>query len=106
MPVIELGWTTLNGKQAELFCLFARELAKERLRKEDTAKAVTAVNELSCLTVNGSMTGRAEGDQVLFGVVARVAAKLLVVDFQVRHRAAQLTPPAIATQDLLPKALI
>jgi hypothetical protein len=103
---MELGWTTLNGKQAEVICLFARELAKERLRQEDPAKAVTAVNALSCLTVNGSMTGRAEGDQVLFGVVARVAAKLLVVDFQVRHRAAQLTPPAIATQDLLPKALI
>ena len=52
------------------------------------------------------MALRAERFKLLFGVVARVAAKLLVVDFQVRHRAAQLTPPAIETQDLLPKALI
>ena len=43
-----------------------------------------------------------ERDQVLFGVVARMAAKLFVMDFQVRHRAARLTPPAVATQHLLP----
>jgi hypothetical protein len=30
-----------------------------------------------------------------------MAAKLMVVNFQVRHRAARLTPPAIATQDVL-----
>jgi hypothetical protein len=36
----------------------------------------------------------------LFGVLARVAAKLFVVDFQIRHRAARLTPPAVTTQDL------
>jgi len=38
----------------------------------------------------------AERDQVLFAVAARVAKKLFVMDFQVRHRAARLTPPAIA----------
>jgi hypothetical protein len=43
-----------------------------------------------------------ERDQVLLGVVARMAAKLFVANLQVRHRAAGLTPPAIATQDLLP----
>jgi hypothetical protein len=44
----------------------------------------------------------AERNQVLFGIVAGATAKLLVMDLQVRHRAAQLTSPAVATQDLLP----
>jgi putative ABC transport system permease protein len=46
----------------------------------------------------------AECDQVLFGVVARVAAELFVVDLKMRHGAAGLTPPAIAAQHLLPVA--
>jgi hypothetical protein len=49
------------------------------------------------------MTLRTESDQVLFSVVARLAAKLLVVDFQVQHRAARLTTPPIATQHSLAK---
>jgi hypothetical protein len=52
--------------------------------------------------MDAGMAPCTERNQVLFGVVARVAAKLFVVDFQVRHCAARLTPPAIATQDLLP----
>jgi hypothetical protein len=44
------------------------------------------------------MTRGAERDQVLIGVVAGVAAKLFVMDFQVRHRAAGLAPPAITPQ--------
>jgi hypothetical protein len=47
-----------------------------------------------------------KGDEVLFRVMAGVTAKLLVVDFQVRHRAARLTPPPITTQDLPPKPLV
>jgi len=60
-----------------------------------------AVNQSSCLAVNRCMAPGAERDEVLFRVVARVATKLFVMDFQVRHRAARLTPPAIATQHLL-----
>jgi hypothetical protein len=30
-----------------------------------------------------------------------LAAKFLVVDFKIRHGAAQLTPPAVAPQNLL-----
>jgi hypothetical protein len=56
--------------------------------------------------VHLSMATGAQCDQVLFGVVARLAAKLFVMDFQVRHPPAGLTPPAIAAQDLLPEALI
>jgi len=35
-----------------------------------------------------------------------MAAKLFVVDFQIRQRAARLTSPAIATQDLLAQSLV
>jgi hypothetical protein len=48
----------------------------------------------------------AERDEVLFGIVTRVAAKLCVMDLQVRHRATRLTAPAITTQDLLTKGLV
>jgi hypothetical protein len=44
----------------------------------------------------------AHRDQILLGVMAGMAAKLFVVDLQVRHRSARLTPPAIAPQNLLP----
>ena len=47
------------------------------------------------------MARGAECYQVFFGVLARVAAKLFVMDFQLCHCAARLTPPAITTQDLL-----
>jgi hypothetical protein len=52
------------------------------------------------------MALRAERDQVVFGIKARVASKLFVMNLQVRHSAARLTPPAIATQHLLPKNFI
>ena len=52
------------------------------------------------------VTSVAKRDQVLFGVVAGVAAKFFVVDFQVHHRATRLTSPAIAKQDLLPISLV
>ena len=42
----------------------------------------------------------AERNQILFRIVPRLAAKMIVVDFQARHRAARLTSPAIATQHL------
>jgi hypothetical protein len=54
------------------------------------------------IVMHAGMALRAERDQVLLGVVAGMAAKLLMVDLQVRHRAARLTPPAITTEDLLP----
>jgi hypothetical protein len=53
------------------------------------------------LAMDAGMTVRAKRDQILFGIVAGVAAKLVVMDFEVRHGAAVLTAPAIATQYLL-----
>jgi hypothetical protein len=52
--------------------------------------------------MDAGMAPCTDRNQVFFGVVARVATKFFVVDFQVRHCAAGLTSPAIATQDLLP----
>jgi hypothetical protein len=43
---------------------------------------------------------------LLIGVVAGVAAKLFVMDFQVRHRAGGLAPPAVAEQNLLAQIFI
>jgi hypothetical protein len=43
-----------------------------------------------------------ESNQVLFGIVTRLAAELFVMNFEIRHRATQLTPPAIASQHKLP----
>jgi hypothetical protein len=48
----------------------------------------------------------AECNQVLRGIIAGMTPKLFVVDLQVRHPAARLTLPAIATQHLLPQTLI
>jgi hypothetical protein len=61
---------------------------------------------VSCPVMDTRMAFGAKSDQVLLGIVARVAAKPFVVDFQVRHRAARLTPPAIASQDLLPEIFV
>jgi hypothetical protein len=52
--------------------------------------------------VSNSVASSTHRYQVLFGIIARVAAKLSVVDFEVRHCAARLTSPGIATQNLLP----
>jgi hypothetical protein len=62
--------------------------------------------DLSLPAVNGGVARGAECHQVLLGVVARVAAKFLVMDFQVRHRAARLTSPAVAAQDTLPEGFV
>ena len=56
--------------------------------------------------MQGSVTGTAERDQVLFLVISGATAELLVMDFQVRHRAACLTAPAIPAQHLLPHILV
>jgi hypothetical protein len=45
---------------------------------------------------------RAECDEVFIGIVAGAATKFFVMDLKVRHFATRLTPPAVATQNLLP----
>jgi len=46
------------------------------------------------------------GNQVRVVVLALLAAKLLVVDLQVLSGAADLTPPPISLEYLLPKLLV
>jgi len=53
-----------------------------------------------------SVARSAHGYKVLLGITARVTTKLFVVNFQVRHRAAGLTPPAVATQHLLAQTFV
>jgi hypothetical protein len=48
----------------------------------------------------------AEGNQVLFCVIAGMAAEFFVMHFELRHCAAVLTPPAIAAQHLIVKFLV
>jgi len=43
----------------------------------------------------------AKRDQVLFGIISRLTAKLFVVDFEIGQRSAQLATPPVASQDLL-----
>lgn len=50
----------------------------------------------SSSTVFRRMAPVAQRDQVFFRVLARVAAELLVVNFQVRPGAADLAAPAVA----------
>ncbi len=45
------------------------------------------------------MAAAAQSDQVLFRVVARAAPELLMLNFQMRPRAAVLTSPAVPLQD-------
>lgn len=45
--------------------------------------------------MDGTMTLRAERNQILLCICSCLATKLLMVDFQVEHRAARLTAPII-----------
>jgi hypothetical protein len=47
------------------------------------------------------MATDAEGNEVLVRVAPAMTAKLFVVNFEVRHRTAELTTPIVTTQDLL-----
>jgi len=47
-----------------------------------------------------------QGHQVFFCILARVAAELLVVHFQMRDRAAGLASPAVTSQRLLPQSWV
>jgi hypothetical protein len=58
-----------------------------------------ATFELLLISVFRRMTVVAKSDQVLFRVVSRVAAKLLVVNFQMRRCPADLASPAVPLQD-------
>ena len=53
-----------------------------------------------------SMAGRTERNEIRFGVGSSMAPEVLMVDFEVRHRAARLAAPAISAQYALPLGFI
>jgi hypothetical protein len=57
-------------------------------------------------TMHSGVARRAKRDQVFLGIGSRMAAELSVVHLKMCHRAAGLTPPAIATQDLLAQTFV
>jgi hypothetical protein len=67
----------------------------ERLVSNPSLLAVQMV----VFVMPGGMAVVAQGDQVLFRVVTRVAPELLVVNFEICHGAADLASPAVALQD-------
>ena len=56
--------------------------------------------------MNCSVAFAAEGNQVLLRIVATLAAELPVVHLKIRHRATELTSPAVAVQDLEPQIFV
>ncbi len=57
-------------------------------------------------TMHSGMACRAERDQVFLGIRPRMAAKLPMMHFEVRHGTTRLTPPVVASQDLPAQSLI
>jgi len=47
-----------------------------------------------------------ERDEIQLGIFARLAAKFLMVNLQVRHGAAELAAPGVAVQDLLTESFV
>ena len=52
------------------------------------------------------MASRAQRDQILFGIITTVAAKVFVVNFQTRFAATALAGPTVAAQHLLPESFV
>ena len=56
--------------------------------------------------VHSGVACGAQRDQVFIRVGSRAAAELPVVHLKIRHRAAGLTSPAVATEDLLAQTVV
>jgi hypothetical protein len=78
----------------------------ERAPPSTLSFAILGVVAIPGSAVRLTVTSSAERDEVLLGIVSGVAAKLFVMDFQVGHRAARLTSPAIPTEHLLSEILV
>jgi hypothetical protein len=61
---------------------------------------MASITELPALVDTG-MASCAKSDEIFLRVVPGVAAKCLVVHFKIRHRAATLASPTVATEYLL-----
>jgi hypothetical protein len=56
--------------------------------------------------MHGGVACSAKRNEVLARIVARSAAKLFVVNFQVGHRSARLASPAIPVENLIAKLVV
>jgi len=52
------------------------------------------------------VTSVTKGDQILLAVLTRAAAEVFVVNFKILHRATELAPPSVATEDLLAQPFV
>src|SRR5205809_4522539 len=52
------------------------------------------------------MAMRAEGDEIILLITARVTAELLMMDFEISHRPTRLTSPAISPQHSFGQLLV
>ena len=87
-------------------CLPCLSLALGGFRIQRLFLALADRSFRGSIPVLSSVTFCAARDEIQFRIFPAVAAKLLVVDFQIRHRATGLTPPAIATKNLPPKSFV
>jgi hypothetical protein len=56
--------------------------------------------------MHGGVAFAAQRDQILLGIVAGMAAKLLVVNLKIRHRAARLASPAIPAEHFVANLVV
>jgi len=59
-----------------------------------------------CVCVNLSMTSRAEDNQILLGIMPKLAAKLFVVNLEIGHCATRLASPAVTTEHLVTQTVV
>jgi len=56
--------------------------------------------------VDATVACSAERNQIVFNVVAGLAAKLFVMNLKIRHRSTELAPPAVPAQHLIAKLIV
>ena len=71
-------------------------------RRERDSNPPILVSPRFILAVLGRVAVVAEDDEIVFVVSTGVTAKLLVVDFEVGHGSAELTPPSVPPQHSFP----
>src|ERR1017187_2960323 len=66
----------------------------------------SSVINIALAAMHSGVACRAHRNQILLCIGSRMAAELPVVHLKIRHHATVLTPPAIATQDLLAQTFV
>jgi hypothetical protein len=74
--------------------------------KASTFRIWRGAVSLSLAVMHCSVTCRTKRNQVLLRIVAGLAAKFFVMNLEIRHRAARLASPAVATEHLVAKLFV